>query len=128
MGFHEVSDYFFWPSFHAGTVCGDIIINMDLWNELPADLKAIVSTAAIYLGDLYNWRPSASEAVHMQKMLDYGLEQTQLSEADYERATILGWEVAKEWRTKTQFANDLINSVFDYKTAMRQVPEGVTLD
>ena len=46
MGLHEVGDYYYYPGWHEPSAVLEIIINRDAWRALPADLRAIVETAA----------------------------------------------------------------------------------
>ncbi|GAI61873.1 unnamed protein product [marine sediment metagenome] len=45
MGFHEVTDYLLTPYPQMATSL-DVLVNMDKWNELPDDLKAIMEGGA----------------------------------------------------------------------------------
>lgn len=46
MGYAEIAPYYSKPGDYYMGGMGDLIINMDTWNELPDDLKGIVETAA----------------------------------------------------------------------------------
>lgn len=45
-GFHELGAYVHGPGIHAPMCAADLLVNKDKWNELPDDLKAIVTHAA----------------------------------------------------------------------------------
>lgn len=47
LGFHNVAKYYVMPSFHQPANYMDLLINQKRWDELPADLKAIVRSAAL---------------------------------------------------------------------------------
>jgi TRAP-type mannitol/chloroaromatic compound transport system substrate-binding protein len=47
MGFHDVWKYYYLPGVHENTSVGELLINQDLWNELPDDLKAIIEAACL---------------------------------------------------------------------------------
>ncbi len=47
LGFHGVAKYYYTPSFHQPANYMDLLINQKKWDELPADLKAIVRNAAM---------------------------------------------------------------------------------
>ena len=46
MGFHEIFDYYSLQGLHQAIDVGDIIINRDVWEKLPDDLRAIFEVAA----------------------------------------------------------------------------------
>jgi len=49
MAFWEVADYLHYPGIHSpGVLGGAFFVNQDRWNELPEDLKYIVTAAAEY--------------------------------------------------------------------------------
>lgn len=47
MGFQDVAQYVVGPPFHMGANMFQLVINRDRWEELPADLQAIVTNAAV---------------------------------------------------------------------------------
>lgn len=46
MGFPEVAKYYYYPGWHEPGSILELIINQEAWDELPADLQAIVKAAA----------------------------------------------------------------------------------
>lgn len=47
-GFHRIAKYLYYPGWHEPGPTLELIINKDMWEALPADLQAIVSTAAAW--------------------------------------------------------------------------------
>lgn len=47
-GFHEVAKYYYYPGWHEPGSTLELIVNKDAFEALPADLQAIVETAARY--------------------------------------------------------------------------------
>jgi len=45
LGFHTVFKHYYLQGLHQSTDVGELLINKDVWNKLPADLKAIVQAA-----------------------------------------------------------------------------------
>lgn len=45
MGFHKIAKNYYFPGFHEPNGTGEAIVNLDAWNALPGDLKAIVAAA-----------------------------------------------------------------------------------
>ncbi len=47
MGFHRIAKYYYSPGWHEAGTALEFFINLDKYKELPADLQAIVQTAAM---------------------------------------------------------------------------------
>ncbi|MBS1134679.1 MAG: hypothetical protein H6R02_1820 [Burkholderiaceae bacterium] len=47
LGFQTVFKHYYLQGLHQSTDVGEVLINKAVWNKLPADLKAIVETAAM---------------------------------------------------------------------------------
>jgi len=47
LGFQTVFKHYYLQGLHQSTDVGEVLINKTVWNKLPADLKAIVETAAM---------------------------------------------------------------------------------
>lgn len=117
MGFHEVTDYILWPSFHQPTGHIALIVNESAWNELPDDLRAAFELATRVAADGFEYWTAAADYEAVQVMVnDFGLELNQLSEADWAAAKALGREVAEEYKSKSPLANDVITSAIDFLT------------
>ena len=117
-GYHEVTKYILYPSFHAPTGVQELAVNMDVWNTLPDNLKAIYHSYAIAANRFFYLGTLAQEFSALKLMQDYGLEWNQLSAADMAQTRVIGIEVAEEWATKSPLASEVINSVFDYLKAV----------
>lgn len=46
MGFHEIAKYYYAPGWHETGTALELIFNKKMWDELPADLQAMLRTAA----------------------------------------------------------------------------------
>lgn len=44
-GFYKAAKYYYWPGWHEPGTAMELLINRKLYEELPADLKAVVETA-----------------------------------------------------------------------------------
>lgn len=47
MGFQDIWKYYYLPGVHESVTVAELIINKDVWDKLPADLKAIVESACL---------------------------------------------------------------------------------
>ena len=81
MGFHEVAKYLMLP-YHQRAYNPCYAINVDLWNELPADLKAIlresVNANTIYMRSFY----AGAENETIALMREAGVTVVHLPEED----------------------------------------------
>jgi len=53
MGFQDIWKYYYMPGMHESVTVAELIINLDVWNKLPKDLKAIVESAC--METYYRW-------------------------------------------------------------------------
>ena len=72
MGLQEVCPYLVFTGFHQNTSMGYVDVNMDKWNELPEDLKALFEMAMRALAEELREREDWQSAVIMEKHLEYG--------------------------------------------------------
>jgi TRAP-type mannitol/chloroaromatic compound transport system substrate-binding protein len=79
LSLHEVFGYALEPAPHEGLGHCDYIVNMDSWNELTPDLQGIIEATADALLLPNQLSNIAIVAESKQKMLDAGIEVTQLS-------------------------------------------------
>jgi TRAP-type mannitol/chloroaromatic compound transport system substrate-binding protein len=98
---------------------GGYSVNMDKWNELPDDIKRAWELVTIK----HAYRDAKSIQVvrdneSLQKMLDYGVVRTQLPIEDWLTINALGLDVAESWAAKSDLANEVITSIFDFKKAL----------
>jgi len=69
MGFHQIAKYYYSPGWHEAGTALELIINKEKFEALPADLQAIVRTAAARLN---SWTLSEFEAkngVYLDKLI-----------------------------------------------------------
>lgn len=116
-GYHEITDYVLYPGFHAPGGMQHILINQDEWNKLPDDLKAIFKAFVTVTNRHFLYGILANETISLKKMIDYGLEWVQFSEADMAVIQEMGIEVAEEWATKSDLSMEVITSLFDWMEA-----------
>ena len=119
MGFHEVTDYVLWPSFHQPIGHAAVIVNQDVWDKLPEDLQVAFELMTMAASDYYEYWIMAADYEAIEKMVDYGLELCTLSEADWARAKKLGREVAEAYKAKSPLANEVISSSIDFLRYVR---------
>jgi TRAP-type mannitol/chloroaromatic compound transport system substrate-binding protein len=74
MGFHQIARYYYYPGWHEPGTMLEFFINKDRFERLPADLQAIVRTAALAVNQ---WCLSEMETRNAQTLVEFkqqGLE------------------------------------------------------
>lgn len=85
LGNHEVTKYIMWPKIMSVHGPNNFLVNQEVWNALPDDLKVIVDAAwRLAAENFYIWKYGA-DIDYLAKMKDYGLKVITLSEADQEK-------------------------------------------
>ena len=110
VGFHEVTDYFVYPSAHAPNSIWNFDVSVTAWNELPADLQAIVETTARE-GNANTWYSSLIATMEaIDNLIAYGNERIFWSEEMYAQQREMGLEIWDEWSEKSPMFAKLVRS------------------
>jgi len=72
MGFHKAAKYYYSGGWHEPGSVLELIINREAWDELPADLKAIVESAAAQTNMRLYTQWMAKDSEYYQKILTEG--------------------------------------------------------
>lgn len=103
IGLHEVAKYRFGPPVHMSNNIFQLMINPKPWKKLPADLKAIVESAAIaatFDGYTKFWIQTIE---FDKKIRDYGVITTKLSPKEQVKTRKLTMEILDEKSKKDPF-------------------------
>lgn len=97
MGFHKAAKYYYYPGWHECGTTLEAMVNLDAWNTLPDDLKAIVE-AAMYRSNM--WMLSEFEAKNngaLQELVtEHKVQLKQFPEAVLKELKKLSLEVLEE--------------------------------
>jgi TRAP-type mannitol/chloroaromatic compound transport system substrate-binding protein len=72
MGFQEVADYMYLSTSRAPTDAQALFVNQKVWDKLPADLQAIVTTACFMVADQYYVEEIVRDAEALKEFEKYG--------------------------------------------------------
>jgi len=103
LGLHEVCKYRFGPPVHMSNNIFQLLIKTKSWKELPADLKAIVESAAMtatFQGYARFWMDTIE---FDKKIRDFGITTTKLSKEDQVKTRQLTMEILDEKSKKDPF-------------------------
>jgi len=127
MSMHEVTKYLIYPMIHQMSTNTSILVNMDVWNELPEDLQAILFAAS---------RTQCARQIHVlhsdelkvnQWLKDYGMEFIELSAEDQEIELQAAMEVWSESATASPNAMRILQGMTDYMKEIGYLPADYTL-
>lgn len=108
MGFHEITKYLGIPGIHSPTACRFVIVNYDVWDKLPDDLKLLVTDEIERAAYDYYVLESYLDAEALEKYAEYGTETVVVS--DELQQEIARW--SKAWCEK-QMGDPLFKEVFE---------------
>ena len=118
VGFHEVTDYFVYPSAHAPNSIWNFDVSMDAWNALPADLQAVVETTARE-GNANTWYSSLIATMEaIDNLTDYGNERIFWTEEMYAQQRVMGQELWDTWEDQSPMFVKLVTSKKDFMRSL----------
>jgi len=118
-GFHELGAYATGPGIHAPVSAFEFLVHKDTWNQLPADLQAILthSCEANFLRTLAYI--DYGDVVGMQKLIDYGTKFVTLPEDVQIDIVKLANAEYDEIAAGDDFFKKVLNSQREFLTAYR---------
>jgi TRAP-type mannitol/chloroaromatic compound transport system substrate-binding protein len=110
VGFHEITDYFVYPSAHAPNSIWNFDVGVDVWNELPTYLQHLVETTAreANANTWYTSHLATYEAI--DKMIDYGNERIYWTPEMYAEQREMGLEIWDAWSEKSPMFAKVVKS------------------
>jgi TRAP-type mannitol/chloroaromatic compound transport system substrate-binding protein len=111
LGLPDVAKYVYNPPLHMGSNKFQLVINPKKWNELPAELQAIVenaATAATFEGYAKEWVATMEAFQEMQGMEDLTI--VKLSEEIQQEAINLAFKILNEKSQEDEFFGKVWNS------------------
>jgi TRAP-type C4-dicarboxylate transport system substrate-binding protein len=112
--FHEVAKYMY-PLPLSGAQVAGVLVNMESWNKLPADLKAIIEIATWKFGDEMTNKSVVWEKASLLKMKAAGLQVGSApSEADVKKWREAGKATWPEYAKKDEFSKMLLDAQTEF--------------
>jgi len=87
LGLHEAAPYVIMPGLHTLLMASEVIVNMDEWNKLPDDLKAIMEVALKELSMRKAQRFENLDLYYLDKMKEEGVEVIEWTPEEIARAS-----------------------------------------
>lgn len=115
LGYHEIAPFPIYPGFHSMPV-GDFAVNLDIWNALADDLKAMVETAVRDLNLDMILAMEAGDLVAREQAVAQGAELVAWPEEERRKLRALAAEVWAEYGQR----NDLSRRIYESNLAFLQ--------
>jgi TRAP-type mannitol/chloroaromatic compound transport system substrate-binding protein len=120
LGFQDVAKYAALPSWHQPSGMYDTMVNLDVWNKLPDDLKAIFEAACKEVSTIdYMVSNEGSNALYLKKFEQKGIEVTTLDTQTVSRIGEIASRIADEKASKDQFFAKVLKSQREFKADYR---------
>jgi len=120
MGFHEIAPYVTLPSWHQPSAMLETIVNLDAWNQLPEDLKAIFEAACKEVGMVdFMAHLEGINAKYFRKFEQYGAEIIVLDQEAMNRITEITSRLADEQAVKDSFYAGVLKSQREFRQNYR---------
>jgi TRAP-type mannitol/chloroaromatic compound transport system substrate-binding protein len=113
-GLYEVAKYIILPGFHQPTTATCYVANMDAWNKLPDDVKAIVETAAREASAEMFQQSLVQDMVALEKFKEKGCTVITLPDEEVKKIRKTAVEVWKEYAGKNDTAKKIFDSQQDW--------------
>jgi len=120
MGFQEVASYVTLPSWHQPSAIAEVIVNLDAWDKLPDDLKAILEAACKEISMVdYLAYTEGSNAEFLDKFIQYGIKINVLDTNAIEKISDITNRLADEKAAKDPFYAKVLESQRDFRNNYR---------
>ena len=115
LGLYRVAPYYYYPAFWEGGPVLHFFINLDKWNELPAEYKAAITTAAAYANQDMLARYDAQNPVALRSLVAGGAKLTPFTQDILEA----GYAAANEVYAQLSAENADFKTIYDSQSAFR---------
>jgi TRAP-type mannitol/chloroaromatic compound transport system substrate-binding protein len=120
MGFQEIVSYVSLPCWHQPSAMFETIINEDAWNELPADLQAILEAACKEISMIdYLAYTEGSNAEALDNFIDSGIQINVLDETATNTIAEITNRLADAKAEKDSFYAEVLQSQRDFMATYR---------
>lgn len=113
-GLHEVAKYIILPGFHQPTTATCYVANMDAWNKLPDDVKAIVEAGAREASAEMFQQSLVQDMVALDKFKQKGCVVLVLADEEVKKIRKAAVEAWKEYAGKNDTAKKIFDSQMDW--------------
>lgn len=119
MGFPEIAKYYYTPGWHEPGTVLEFILNQRAYDELTADLQAIVRSAALHANQWCLTQMETQNAQAYQELVAEGVEVRSLSPEIMDRLYQYNEEAVRELADSDPFANRVFRSYDAFRQKAR---------
>jgi TRAP-type mannitol/chloroaromatic compound transport system substrate-binding protein len=123
MGFHEIAKYYYTPGWHEPGTMLEFFINKNLYDSLPADLQAILRTAAMHINLWVLSEMEAKNAEALGRLLQSGITLRRFPDEVIERLRAYTEEVIQELTEKDPASRKVYASYDAFRRQAAQYSE-----
>ena len=123
MGFHEIAKYYYTPGWHEPGTMLEFFINKNLYDSLPADLQAILRTAAMHINLWVLSEMEAKNAEALGRLLQSGITLRRFPDEVIERLRAYTEEVILELTEKDPASRKVYASYDAFRRQAAQYSE-----
>ena len=109
LGFHKIAPYQIYPGFHSLPM-SDVAVNMERWNELPADIQAIVETAVRDFSREMIQKMAMADSAAAEIAKQQGAELIPWNDVERRRFRIIAAGVLKDFAQRSEMAQRIYDS------------------
>jgi len=74
LGFHEIWQIYYSPAYHERVTVAEVLINEEVWDSLPADLKSIYELVTEVSMLRWEQKQQRQDKIHMDRLQEEGVE------------------------------------------------------
>ncbi|MEQ8484248.1 MAG: TRAP transporter substrate-binding protein [Pseudomonadales bacterium] len=121
LGLHTVARYYYYPGWHEPGPTTELIINQRAWESLPADLKAMVETAARAVNDEVLAEFTARNSTALRTLVDeHGVQVRRLPDDVLASLRTASHEVVAELAKDSELAGRIHRSYTGFLEQVRE--------
>ena len=113
LGYHKIAPYQIYPGFHSLPMA-DVAVNADRWDELPADIQAIVEVAVRDFAREMIQQMETADANAAQTAQAQGAELVTWSKEERHRFRLIAADVLKTFAQRSEMAQRIYDSHMAY--------------
>jgi len=115
LGLSSVWKNYYLQGLHQAISIGDVYLNLDWWNKLPADLQAIFQAGIMTcIADSYNWNVSQNSAALKELVTKEGVTVRDTPDDYYEAYMAAAKQVMDKYAAKDAFFKKVLTSMQEW--------------
>ena len=115
LGFYKVAKYYYYPGWWEGGTAEHFLINLNKWNELPKNYKAILTAAAAYANVEQQARYDARNPQALKRLVAAGTQLRPFSQSIMEACLKASKEVNAEESAKNPAFKKVLTSIESFR-------------